>query len=224
MEKRKIVVTIDGPAGAGKTTASRILAQRLGYKYVDTGALYRAIALAAKESHINTGDNGALKKMLAGLTLDLVLKEQGPGVLLNGRDVSGLIRTPEISMMASAVSARPLVREYLLGVQRRMGREKGAVFEGRDMGTVVFPEAEAKFFLDASPDNRAMRRFRELESQGAISLEQVKADMFKRDFDDSHRKLAPLRQAEDAVRIDSSNLSIEEVLEVMLARIEAVRS
>jgi cytidylate kinase len=224
MEKRKLVVTIDGPAGAGKTTASRILAQQLGYKYVDTGALYRAIALAAKENSIPIEDDGALKKMLDGLTLDLVLKDQGLAVLLNGRDVTSLIRTPEISMMASAVSARPLVREYLLGVQRRMGREKGAVFEGRDMGTVVFPDADVKFFLDASPENRAMRRFRELESLEAISLEQVKADMSKRDFDDSHRKIAPLKQAEDAVRIDSSNLSIDEVLEAMLSRIEALRT
>ncbi|MBU4318868.1 MAG: (d)CMP kinase [Proteobacteria bacterium] len=220
MEKKKIVITIDGPSGAGKTTASRMLARRLGYKYMDTGALYRGIALASKEKNIHPDDEGAMKSMLAGLTLNLVLKNNSLRLLLNERDVSDLIRTPEISMMASAVSALPLVREYLLEVQRTMGRDKGVVFEGRDMGTVVFPEAEVKFYLDASPENRAMRRYRELDSRGKISLEQVKTEMVKRDFDDSHRKLAPLKQAEGAVRIDSSNLNLEEVLDIMLSHIE----
>ncbi|MBU4054477.1 MAG: (d)CMP kinase [Proteobacteria bacterium] len=221
MEKKKIVITIDGPSGAGKTTASRMLAWRLGYKYMDTGALYRGIALASKEKNSHPDDEGAMKSMLAGLTLNLVLKDNSLRLLLNERDVSDLIRTPEISMMASAVSALPLVREYLLEVQRTMGRDKGVVFEGRDMGTVVFPEAEVKFYLDASPENRAMRRYRELDSRGKISLEQVKTEMVKRDFDDSHRKLAPLKQAEGAVRIDSSNLNLEEVLDIMLYHIEA---
>jgi CMP/dCMP kinase len=223
MEKKKIIITIDGPAGAGKTTVSRILAKRLGYKYMDTGALYRGIALAAKETNIHPDDDETLKSMLAELTLELVLKEGGMRILLNGRDVSDLIRTPDISMMASSVSARPLVREYLLDFQRGMGLEKGVIFEGRDMGTVVFPEAEVKFYLDASPENRAMRRYREMDPHGKLSLEQVKTEMAKRDFDDSHRMFAPLKQAEDAVRIDSSELSIEKVLEIMLDHIEAAR-
>ena len=221
MEKKKIVITIDGPSGAGKTTASRMLARRLGYKYMDTGALYRGIALSSKEKNIHPEDEAAMKSMLAGLALNLVLKDDSLRLLLNERDVSDLIRTPEISMMASAVSALPLVREYLLEVQRTMGRDKGVVFEGRDMGTVVFPEAEVKFYLDASPENRAMRRYRELDSREKISLEQVKTEMVKRDFDDSHRMLAPLKQAEGAVRIDSSNLTLEEVLDIMLSHIEA---
>ena len=219
MTKNQIVITIDGPAGAGKTTVSKILAQKLGYKYIDTGALYRGMALAAVQQKIDPKDEAALKKMCENLTLQFVLKEQSLRLMLNGEDVSDQIRTPEITMMASAVSARPVIREFLLSVQRQMGQEKGAVFEGRDMGTVVFPEAEVKFYLDASHENRAMRRYQELASDKTITLEKVQADMEKRDYDDSHRELAPLKPAEDAVFIDSSKLTIEAVVEKMLSRI-----
>ena len=221
MNPKRIVITIDGPAGAGKTTVSKILARKLGYKYIDTGALYRGIALAAKQQEIDPKDDAALKKMCGGLKLQFVIKEQDLRLLLNGEDVSDHLRTPEITMMASAVSARPVIREYLLAVQRQMGQEKGAVFEGRDMGTVVFPAAEAKFYLDASHENRAMRRYQELVSDKAVTLEQVYADMKKRDYDDSHRELAPLKPAKDAVFIDSSKLTIDEVVTEMLSRINA---
>ncbi|MGW8187964.1 MAG: (d)CMP kinase, partial [Desulfobacterales bacterium] len=146
---KKSVVTIDGPAGAGKTTVSRMLADRLGYRYIDTGALYRAIALAVLEGGIDSKDDAALKKICTALSLRYVQTETGPRLLSNGKDVTDRLRTPEITMLASAVSARPVVRQFLMGVQRAMGREKEAVFEGRDMGTVVFPDADVKFYLDA---------------------------------------------------------------------------
>ena len=219
MTEKKIVVTIDGPAGAGKTTASRILARRLGYKYIDTGALYRGIALAAKEADVDPDRPDQLQELLDRLTLEFVFTGDELRLRVNGKDVSDRIRTPEISMAASAVSAKPIVRAFLLDVQRRMGREKGAVFEGRDMGTVVFPEAEVKFYLDAALENRALRRYKELESDKNITLDRIRADMEKRDYNDCHRELAPLKPAADAIKIDSSGLDIEGVLGVMLSHI-----
>ncbi|MEJ2474263.1 MAG: (d)CMP kinase, partial [Desulfobacterales bacterium] len=212
--------TIDGPAGAGKTTVSRMLADRLGYRYIDTGALYRAIALAALEGCIDSKDDGALGKMCAALSLRYVLTEKGPRLLSNGRDVTDRLRTPEITMLASAVSARPVVRRFLMDVQRAMGREKGAVFEGRDMGTVVFPDADVKFYLDAPEKIRAMRRFLELRPKTELTFEEVERDLVRRDKNDSTRVEAPLKPAEDAIRIDSADLSPAEVVTVMLGHIE----
>ncbi len=217
---KKIVVTIDGPAGAGKTTVSRMLADRLGYRYIDTGALYRAIALAALEGCIDSKDDGALGKLCTALSLRYVLTEKGPRLLSNGRDVTDRLRTPEITMLASAVSARPVVRRFLMDVQRAMGREKGAVFEGRDMGTVVFPDADVKFYLDAPEKIRAMRRFLELRPKTELTFEEVERDLVRRDKNDSTRVEAPLKPAEDAIRIDSADLSPAEVVTVMLGHIE----
>jgi len=217
---KKSVVTIDGPAGAGKTTVSRMLADRLGYRYIDTGALYRAIALAVHEGGIDSKDDAALEKMCSALSLRYVQTEKGPRLLSNGRDVTDRLRTPEITMLASAVSARPVVRRFLMGVQRAMGREKGAVFEGRDMGTVVFPDADVKFYLDAPEKIRAMRRFLELRTKSELTLEEVERDLVRRDKNDSTRVEAPLKPAEDAIRIDSADLSPAEVVTVMLGHIE----
>ncbi len=217
---KKSVVTIDGPAGAGKTTVSRMLADRLGYRYIDTGALYRAIALAALEGCIDSKDDGALGKLCTALSLRYVLTEKGPRLLSNGRDVTDRLRTPEITMLASAVSARPVVRRFLMDVQRAMGREKGAVFEGRDMGTVVFPDADVKFYLDAPEKIRAMRRFLELRPKTELTFEEVERDLVRRDKNDSTRVEAPLKPAEDAIRIDSADLSPAEVVTVMLGHIE----
>jgi cytidylate kinase len=217
---KKSVVTIDGPAGAGKTTVSRMLADRLGYRYIDTGALYRVIALAVHEGGIDSKDDAALEKMCAALSLRYVLTEKGPRLLSNGRDVTDRLRTPEITMLASAVSARPVVRHFLMGVQRAMGREKGAVFEGRDMGTVVFPDADVKFYLEAPGKIRAMRRFLELRPKTKLTFEEVERDLLRRDRNDSTRAEAPLKPAVDAIRIDSADLAPTEVVAVMLGHIE----
>jgi cytidylate kinase len=217
---KKSVVTIDGPAGAGKTTVSRMLADRLGYRYIDTGALYRAIALAVHEGGIDSKDDAALEKMCTALSLRYIQTEKGPRLLSNGRDVTDRLRTPEITMLASAVSARPVVRRFLMDVQRAMGREEGAVFEGRDMGTVVFPDADVKFYLDAPEKIRAMRRFLELKPKTELTFEEVERDLLRRDKNDSTRAEAPLKPAVDAIRIDSADLAPAEVVAVMLGHIE----
>ena len=206
------IITIDGPAGAGKTTVSRRLAQLLGYRYVDTGALYRGIAWKADHAGIDIDDERAVGRLLEELQLEAVWTDDGAmRVLIDGRDVTDELRTPRISMLASRMSALPVVRQCLLGLQRRLGREGGCVFEGRDMGTVVFPDAAVKIFLDASLEKRARRRYRELGDSGQ-RLEQVREDIRRRDENDRSRQLAPLKMADDAVRIDTSDLSIEEVL------------
>ena len=213
---KPLLITIDGPSGAGKTTVSRILADRLRYRYIDTGALYRGVALAAVSSGLNSDDDNGLEKLCNTLKLNFVLDKKGLRLILNDSDITDQIRTPEITMFASAVSARPVVRNFLLNLQRDLGKEKGVVFEGRDMGTVVFPGADVKFFLDASPNIRAKRRYNELKSTNPQPLEAVERDMDRRDENDSTRALAPLKPAKDAIRIDSTDLSIETVVERMV--------
>lgn len=212
-----LLITIDGPSGAGKTTVSRRLAERIGYTYVDTGALYRAVALTAVSQGCGPDDDKRLAEICSGLFLRFEMTSGGPRLYANDEDVTDRIRTPEITMMASAVSARPAVRECLLGVQRRMARQGRVIFEGRDMGTVVFPEADIKFYLNAHPETRAKRRYRELaDTDDNVTLGKVKEAMEKRDRDDSTRALAPLKPADDAIRIDSTSFGIEEVVEMMV--------
>jgi cytidylate kinase len=218
---RKLLITIDGPAGAGKTTVSRLLAGRLGYRYIDTGALYRAVAVSACRWNIAPEDDSALSRLLENLELNFQPDASGQRLIVDGEDITFLIRTPEVSMLASAVSARPVVRAYLLKIQRELGRQKEAVFEGRDMGTVVFPEAEVKFFLSASEPTRALRRFSEIHEKTGVALEEVERDLRRRDEQDSKRTLAPLKPAEDAIRIDSSDLTIEQVVDLMLSHVVA---
>ncbi|MDA8141939.1 MAG: (d)CMP kinase [Desulfobacteraceae bacterium] len=222
---KKIIVTIDGPAGAGKTTISKLLADKLGYRYLDTGALYRAVAVAATDRGIAVDDDLALESLCRDMVIDLRSSADGLRVLVNQDDVTGRLRTPQISMMASAVSARSVVRRFLLTVQRQLGEQKGVVAEGRDMGTVVFPQAEAKFFLDADPHIRARRRHEELIVQKGErpSLESVEKQMLQRDHNDSTRSLAPLQPAEDAVRIDSTHLTLDQVIHQMLDYIEQIQ-
>ncbi len=220
---KKMLITIDGPAGAGKTTVSRALAGRLGYRYIDTGALYRAVALAAKTQGSNPENDGELKDLCTELHLTFAEKAEDLRLFLNGEDITDHIRTAEITMLASAISARPVVREFLLELQRTLGKEKAAVFEGRDMGTVVFPDADLKFFLDASIGTRALRRYEEVKSRSTQTLEEVDLDIRRRDRNDSARELAPLKPAQDAIVVDSTDLSVAEVVELMVSHIVKIR-
>jgi CMP/dCMP kinase len=210
--KRGYIVAIDGPAGAGKSTIAKRVAEHLGLVRVDTGAIYRAVALAAFERGVEDED------AIAAIASAIDLHFDGARVLIGGRDVSTDIRTQEISQRASKVSALPKVRAALLELQRRLGRQHpiGAVLEGRDIGTVVFPDAEVKIFLTASPEERARRRVRDLEAAGtSASYDEVLASIRERDERDSQRAVAPLKPAPDAVHVDSTKLTLEEVLETI---------
>lgn len=212
------IVTIDGPAGAGKSTTARKLAQRLGYTFLDTGAIYRAVALAARRAGVDWADGAAVAHVAASASIGFVPEGGTNQVLLDGCQVTAEIRIPEMSDGASRVSAHPEVRAALLDLQRRLAAQGGVVAEGRDTGTVVFPGAQAKFFLTAAPDERARRRARELEAAGRpADAVEVLREINARDQRDSTRAVAPLRKAEDAVEIDTSRLTPDEVVERMAA-------
>lgn len=221
-------VAIDGPAGAGKSTVSRLVAEELGYLLLDTGALYRSIALAARDAGLSWDDEPGVSKLARdtaardGIRFDLATGS--PRVLLDGKDVTALIRTQEIGQGASKVSAMPGVRAALLELQRSAARAGGVVLEGRDIGTVVLPDAEAKFFLTASVAVRAERRFKELAAKGETpSLDAVRRDVEERDKRDSERAVAPLRRAPDAALVDSSELSIDAVVSAIVLRVKQIR-
>jgi len=221
------IVAIDGPAGAGKSTVARKLADALGFVLVDTGALYRAVALAAKRTGVAWEDGTAVTALADALVARQGLAfardaERGVRVVLDGQDVSEAIRAPDMGMGASTVSAHKGVRAALLDLQRQAGREGGVVLEGRDIGTVVFPEAEVKFFLTARPEVRARRRHEEQSARGAtMTLEETLADVLRRDDQDTNRPVAPLRQAADAVLIDNSDITIDETVVRMAERVRA---
>lgn len=211
-----VSVAIDGPAGAGKSTLARALAAELGYIYVDTGAMYRAIGLYALRAGKEPADNPAVDALLPQINLKLASIDGEQHIYLNGEDVSAAIRTEAAGMAASAVGANPAVRAFLLDLQRDMARTQNVLMDGRDIGTVVLPNASVKIFLTASPEARAERRRREYELKGqTVSYEKVLADVKQRDYQDSHRAAAPLRQADDAVLLDTSEFDFEQSLEAM---------
>ncbi|MDD2597004.1 MAG: (d)CMP kinase [Candidatus Cloacimonetes bacterium] len=213
---KRIIIAIDGPAASGKSTAAKLLATRLSYLYIDTGAMYRACALAANRAGIDISDAPSLHDLLANLSIEISQNPEGNIILLNDEDVSSLIRTPEISRQASAISAKQEVRERMVELQRAMGRDGGVVLDGRDIGTVVFPAAELKFFLIAPLEVRALRRQKELAAKGHPSVyEEVLAEMRERDAADSSRALAPLIPAKDAIHVDTQDFSIEEMVDAL---------
>ncbi len=217
---RPIIIAIDGPAGAGKSTVSKRLAARLGFTLVDTGAIYRCVALRAQRQGVAADDDAGLERLLESLEVRFETHGAENRVFLDGEVVSEAIRAPDISLLASRVSSRPVVRAGLLELQRRLALAagQGAILEGRDIGTVVFPEADVKIFLSADPVERARRRQAELHARGLDTpLDQVLADQVRRDKEDSEREVAPLKAAADAVHVDSTALGLEAVVEQIAA-------
>lgn len=220
-----IAVAIDGPAGAGKSSVAKAVGKQLGLLYVDTGALYRTVGLAALRNGVDPSSKAEVEALLKEISVEMDFSEtSGQVVLLNGEDVTGLIRTPEVSMTASDISALPIVREYLLGLQRNIAKTKNVIMDGRDIGTVVLPDAQVKIFLTASPESRAERRYKELVEKGEkTTVKDVLRDVIKRDYNDTNRKAAPLRPAEDSVLVDTTNLdfdgSVEAVAKIIRERI-----
>ncbi len=214
-------IAIDGPSGAGKSSLAKAIAKRLSIIYVDTGALYRSIGLYMKDHGIDPHDEAAVSAVLPNVSLSLLFRDGEQHILLCGEDVGDKIRTPEMSMYASAVSALPPVRAFLLDTQRSIAEKNSVIMDGRDIGTVILPDAEVKIFLTASSEARARRRTDELLAKGvACTYEEVLSDMITRDKNDSTRKIAPAIPAEDAIFLDNSDLSVEETIERALSIIE----
>ncbi|RLB73201.1 MAG: (d)CMP kinase [Deltaproteobacteria bacterium] len=214
---KKLIIAIDGPSGAGKSTLSKALAKQLDYLNIDTGAMYRSVALLTQQQGIDSHDGVALKALCAEMSIEFVREDLSERVFVNGIDVSEAIRTPEVSLLTSQVSASPAVREAMVQLQQQMGEAGGVVLEGRDIGTVVFPYADVKFFLSATAAERGLRRYKEFIAKGIdVNLQQTIADVEARDTTDTARTLAPLMQADDAVVVDSTQLSIADVLSEML--------
>lgn len=216
---RQISVAIDGPSGAGKSTLARQAAQALGFLYVDTGAIYRTVALACHRNGISPEQPEQVAALLPNLNIDLDYGADGvQRMLLDGEDVSDQIRTPEISMLTSAVSALPEVRAFLLEKQRELARTRNVIMDGRDIGTVVLPQATVKIYLTADPEARAQRRCAELREKGMdVSFDEVLRDVRERDENDSNRKVSPLRRADDARLVDTTLLDLEQSLEVLIS-------
>ena len=217
-----VAIALDGPAGAGKSSIAKRAAKALDFIYVDTGALYRTIGLAATRKGVEPKPSTEVEKLLSEITVDLTFNDKGEQiVLLDGEDVSGLIRTPEASMMASKISAVPSVRVYLLDLQRNMAKSHNVIMDGRDIGTVVLPDAKVKIFLTASPEARAQRRYKELCEKGMdVKYEDILNDVITRDYNDSHRETAPLKPAEGCVMVDTTELDFEQSVEKIISLIK----
>ncbi len=216
-----INIAIDGPAGAGKSTISKKAAAELGYIYIDTGALYRTVGLAVTRKGADLSSPEEIASVLTGdISVELKFIDGEQRMFLNGEDVSNKIRTPEASLAASKVSAVPAVRTYLFDLQKKMAKENNCIMDGRDIGTVVLPDAQVKIFLTASPQARAKRRYKELIEKGMeVKYEDVLSDMIKRDYDDSHRAIAPLKKADDAILCDTSDIDLEQSIELIIRTI-----
>ena len=217
-----INVAIDGPAGAGKSTIAKAAARELGYIYVDTGALYRTVALSAKNIGVLDDLNDEnIQKIIDSSVVELKYIDGAQAVFLNGEDVSSLIRTPEISMGASTISAKPAIRAFLLGLQQDIAKKNNVIMDGRDIATVVLPNADVKICLFASPECRAQRRYKELIEKGeSVMYEDVLADVNQRDYQDSHREVAPLKPSKDSIMLDTSELNLEESIEAVINTIK----
>ena len=218
-------IAIDGPAGAGKSTIAKMVAQRLHFIYVDTGAMYRTIALSLLRSGTDCEDERALSEALEQMNIRIGYENGTQQMLLNGENVTGLIRTEQVSQMASISSAKPIVREKLMDLQRTLARENDVLMDGRDIGTRILPDAQVKIFLTASVQARAQRRFKEMQEKGIpCTLEEIQSDIEERDYRDMHRDTAPLVQAEDAVLVDTSDMTIDEVTQEIVRLVEQKRS
>ena len=216
-----INIAIDGPAGAGKSSVAKAVAKKLGFIYVDTGALYRSIGLNALRNDVATDDAEAVTSLLSDIKIELKYVDGTQRVILNGEDVSEAIRMPEASMAASNVSAIPAVRAFLLDLQRDMAKNNNVIMDGRDIGTVILPDAQYKFFLTASAEVRADRRYKELKEKGIdVDYKALLDEIIKRDYNDSNRETAPLKQADDAVLIDSSNMTLEESINAIADKVK----
>jgi cytidylate kinase len=217
-----MIIAIDGPAGSGKSTVARILAHKLGFLYIDTGAMYRALTLKAIEEKIDIKDTTGLIEMANNSRIDLMNNPDGSiKIILDGRDVTGLIREPRITQWVSDIAKIKGIRQIMLGLQRKLGKERDSVLDGRDIGTVVFPDADKKFYIDADFKERVRRRYKELkELCQIITLEEVEKDLRNRDTIDSTREFAPLKKAADAIYIDTTDMTIEEVVNEVLKIIQ----
>lgn len=214
---KKLVIAIDGPAASGKSTTSKLVAERLGYLNVDTGAMYRAITLKVLRSNIEPSDSDAIDKLVEDTSVRLEQMNDQIKVFLDNQDVTKDIRSPEVTAAVSAVSAIPKVRELMVRMQREIGKNGGVVLEGRDIGTVVFPDADLKIFMIANVDERAHRRQKDLERIGVqVNLEKLIEDINERDYKDSHRNLSPLKKAKDAIVLDTTNLTIDEQVDFIV--------
>ncbi len=218
--QKDLIIAVDGPSGVGKSSVSRLLARHYGLRYVDTGAIYRAVAVRVGDEGMDLDDEGAIRSLLSSMVIDVEDGDRGFRIFIDGRELTGRIRSPEAGRLASRVSSIRAVREALIDLQRGLGRG-GAVVEGRDIGTVVFPDAPVKFFLTASFEKRVERRYHQLKRKGIdVDMEDLRKEMMERDRRDSERRIAPLKMAVDAIEVDTTSLSLEEVFNRMVKVID----